>query len=758
MSYPEMNPNDKKDWNVLTVVVSFIVVLIALIPFVKNFKYNDYHLNWLNHDYGKNLMISTEQNSVLMTEGGDNQVFATVYFIYAEKLRPDITPYDQKGNIFNRIYGDMRYITPEVLQHRMKLVDTYIFAGYEPFYKDIRDMKDPYFIPYWIGTRPVYLTWERPEPWTLGDYYYHRYGIMYKVQHIEYALVDYLELVHEIPFAAAQKKFSDWLHKSVDMKYTMDQIDSLVAQGYVAKSGGMVKFVKMYPSPHDTDYFSDFLIRWKDIKNAQFLDYLTREIVINYDYQMGEIYLDRINELQVIKSSETRPDIIKELDNHIWQSWTNALTFFEEALYYGHDSISVLHNIAVIYLNNKMDENLIPKAGEMLEKALTLYPNSFGTYSVMFNYLIRDYLQHPENEEKDRKEIDKWLNQLKGQLKLYKGSTEDYAKNPIWKNFGGMENFLQQTMAMTTTSLLTLASSLEKQIAAKQTNIDLNTVKMVMENLFFRGYMFQFQPYMQRADEMFTKLVELKKADAYFDAWAFSIAMQFQKNDLLYSIGLNLRKAMPSFADPGYFLTMGRLAFEKSNNKDTEEYMTNFLAIIGKDMKANLAQKDNVSLVNAILDLMKMENMAKASPNKVTLDMIKTTIGSVFTKANLSQYKPYMARVGDLFTKLVSVKAKDTNFNNWAFQTALQLGKKDEAYTIAKNIEALTPPANNYSFYYTIAMLAYEKQKWGEAEKYMNKFLEIIGKDPMASSQQKAAIQQVQGLLKQVAQKKNSGQ
>ena len=89
-----MNSNDKKDWNVLTVVVSFIVVLIALIPFVKNFKYNDYHLNWLNHDYGKNLMISTEPNSVLMTEGGDNQVFATVYFIYAEKLRPDITPYD----------------------------------------------------------------------------------------------------------------------------------------------------------------------------------------------------------------------------------------------------------------------------------------------------------------------------------------------------------------------------------------------------------------------------------------------------------------------------------------------------------------------------------------------------------------------------------------------------------------------------------------------------------------------------------------
>jgi hypothetical protein len=753
-----MNSNDKKEWNIITIIVSVVIIIVALIPFVKNYKINDYHLNWLNHDYGKNLMISTEQNSILMTEGGDNQVFATVYFIYAEKLRPDITPYDQKGNIFNRIYGDMRYITPDILAHRMKMVDTYIFAGFEPFYKDIRDIKDPYFIPYWTGQRPVYLTWERPEPWTLGDYYYHRYGIMYKVQNIEYMLVDYLDLVQEIPFATAQKKFSEWLHRSVDMKYTMDKIDSLAEQGYVAKAGGMVRFVKMYPSPHDTDYFSDFLLRWKEIKNAQFLDYLTREIVINYDYQMGEIFLDRISELQVIKSSETRPEIVMELEKLIMDSWTNALHYFEEALYYGHDSISVLHNIAVIYLNNRMGEDLSPKAHDMLEKALTFYPNSFGTYSVMFNYLIRDYLTHPENEAADRKEIDKWLNQLKAQLRLYKGSTEDHTKNPLWKNFAGMENFLQQTMNMPTSQLQASQAQLEKMINAKSNNIDLNLVKIVMENLFFRGYMFQYQPYMLQADEMFAKLVELKKSDAYFDAWAFSIAMQFQKNDLLYTIGQNLRKAMPSFADPGYFLTMGRLAFEMGNNKETEDYMTNFLAIIGKDMKANLAQKDNVALVNSILELIKMEEMVKSSPNKLTLDMIKTAIGAVLTKANLSQYKPYLTRIGDLFAKLVAIKAKDTNFNNWAFQTALQLGKKDEAYTIAKNIEAVTPPSNNYSFYYTVGILAFEKQKWGEAEKYMNKFLETIGKDPIASSQQKAAVQQVQSLLKQVAQKKNLAQ
>ncbi|OHD56724.1 MAG: hypothetical protein A2Y33_06430 [Spirochaetes bacterium GWF1_51_8] len=752
MSYNEMNSPEKKDWNILTIIISVVVIALSLIPFVKNYKINDYHLNWLNHDYGKNLMISTEENSVLMTEGGDNQVFATVYFIYAEKLRPDITPYDQKGNIFNRIYGDMRYITPEILAHRMKLVDTHIFAGYEPFYKDIRDIKDPYFIPYWTGTRPVYLTWQRPEPWTLGDYYYHRYGIMYKVQDIEYALVDFLELVREVSFADAQKKFSEWLHRAIDLKYTMEKIEKLVKEGYIAKSGNNVKFVKMYPAPNNTDYFSDFLIRWKDIKNAQFLDYLTREIVINYDYQMGEIYLDRIDELQTIKSAEKRPEIIAALDKKIWESWTNALYYFDDSLYYGHDSISVLHNVAVIYLNNKMNVDLDEKAHEMLVKALTLYPNSFGTYSVMFNYLIRDFFKNPANEEKDRKEINKWLDQLKAQLRLYKGSTDDYAKSPIWKNFAGMESFLLQTQNVPQLQLSVSADELEKQINAKALTLDFNTIRMVMEHMFFRGYMFQYQPFMKRADAMFAKLIDMKKDDPNFNIWAYSMAGQFGKVDVVYTIGLNLRKSMPTINDPAFYLQMGKLAFEKGEDVSAKEFITNFITMVGKDLKANLSQKDNISLANSILDLIKMDSIAKSSPSQVSTEMAKNTIGAIFTKQNLGQYKAFVLRASESLKKIIPSKANDTNFNNWAFQAAIQLGLSDEAIAIGKNLEkSMKNP--NYSFYYTMGILAYQKVKMDDAEKYLTLFLTMIEKDPLAANQQAGPIQQVRGILQQISQK-----
>src|SRR5208337_3187566 len=114
----------------------------------------------------KNLMVSTEENSIFMTEGGDNQVFGTLYFTYAEKLRPDLTPFDQKGNIFPKIYGDMRYISDaETLPRRMNLVDSHLFQSEEPFYDNPRSSADPYFIPYWQGKRPVYLLWQRPDPW-----------------------------------------------------------------------------------------------------------------------------------------------------------------------------------------------------------------------------------------------------------------------------------------------------------------------------------------------------------------------------------------------------------------------------------------------------------------------------------------------------------------------------------------------------------------------------------------------------------------
>ena len=301
-----------EELNPLTIGVLIFITICIFIPFIQNYKYNDHHLNRINSDYCKNLLISTEENSILMTEGGDNQVFGSLYFIYSEKLRPDLTPYDQKGNIFKRIYGDMRYVDQRTIEERMQMVDSGIFNGQEPFYEKIREKSFPYFVPYWQGQRPVYLTWQRPNTWLLGDFYYKRYGIMYKVQNIEYSLVDFLELKKEIPLSEAYDYLSKALKTNISIQKFMGKIQILQKQGFITLNGPRLKFLTNYPAPHSGNYFDHMIIRWNSITNAKYMDFLTREVIINYDYQMGEIYREKIAELQTIRKSENRKEILDE--------------------------------------------------------------------------------------------------------------------------------------------------------------------------------------------------------------------------------------------------------------------------------------------------------------------------------------------------------------------------------------------------------------------------------------------------------------
>ena len=95
------------------VVIASLLALFALLPLFGHMAANDNHKNYANHNYGKNLMNTLEPNSVFMTEGGDNQVFTSAYNQMAMQLRPDVRIYDQKGNVFYRIYGDFRYMTQQ---------------------------------------------------------------------------------------------------------------------------------------------------------------------------------------------------------------------------------------------------------------------------------------------------------------------------------------------------------------------------------------------------------------------------------------------------------------------------------------------------------------------------------------------------------------------------------------------------------------------------------------------------------------------
>ncbi len=588
-----------------------VIVLLSLIPFIRNYKYNDNHLNWLNHDYGKNLMVSTEEDSVFMTEGGDNQVFGTLYFTYAEKLRPDLTPYDQKGNIFKKIYGDMRYINDaQTLPRRMNLVDTHLFMSEEPFYENPRDAKDPYFIPYWEGKRPVYLTWQRPEPWTLGDYYYKRYGIMYKVQNIEFSLVDYLELKQSISIEEAREQFASWLHRPIDISYTINKIRLMEKEGFIRLTGDRVAFIKMYPSPHEGDYFSNLLLRWHDAPNAMFWDNLSREIIMNYDYQMGEIYREKIGELQDIRSREQRKNILAEIDKRIKDNWQKAMACYNDALIYGSDSISMLHNIAVVFMKNGI-ENLDGRARELLNNALAIYRNSWGTYSLALSFVILDSFKNPENEAENMKEADKWLLQLKSELMHYRSGRPDYTKHPLWRNFEGLDRFITSLKQNPTSQLLGMVSAFSNEMNNNPSKFDANLAQSVITLLYSRGIPLQYQPYVSLADNFFDKTIQLKRNDYAYLSWAFNIALQTQKLLKAYDIGKLIERQNAALSDFSFYYSMGMVGYSIHNYPEAERYLNKFMEAIRNNKDAMIKDRELINNAQTVLSQIKTGNKEK---------------------------------------------------------------------------------------------------------------------------------------------------
>ena len=245
MNYQTLSHKHK----IATIILSTIIMVLAIIPAFNNYKYNDHSKNWLNHDYGKNLLSSTEEYSVFMTEGGDNQVFSSLYFTYAEKLRQDLFPYDQKGNIFKKIYGDLRYVIYDTLLERSTIVNKALFTGQEPFYVDIRSQKKPYLVPYALGKPATYLSWELADKHLLGDFYYKNYGLMYKVQEIRYAVIDYIETLGSAHIDEVKLYLQEKLGRDIDQGEFNFWLDQLKQDGYISQSNDTIVFIKSYPKP-----------------------------------------------------------------------------------------------------------------------------------------------------------------------------------------------------------------------------------------------------------------------------------------------------------------------------------------------------------------------------------------------------------------------------------------------------------------------------------------------------------------------------
>lgn len=260
--------------------ISLLAILIILVPiFIHNLSRNDNSKDFSNHDYSYNMMNSLPDNAVFATEGGDNQVFGLVYYTMVERRRPDLKIYDQKGNVFERIYGNL-----------MKTDGRWL--------GDISDAVDKDFIE---SGRPYYMAWRRDGLQRLGDYYFKAFGLVFKVQPIRYALVDELEFFKVLTVNDYKDIAKEHLKRDYEDSNIASDINSLLDEGLISvqrknryNGNEEIEFIKTYELPFpelktEEDYWDSYVMQGSAEEISNY-DFLTREIFIS-SYSLAKIDL-----------------------------------------------------------------------------------------------------------------------------------------------------------------------------------------------------------------------------------------------------------------------------------------------------------------------------------------------------------------------------------------------------------------------------------------------------------------------------------
>ena len=292
--------------------ISLIAIFAIMVPiFVMNFSRNNNSKDFSNHDYSYNMMNSLPDNAIFATEGGDNQVFGLVYYTMVERRRPDLKIYDQKGNVFERIYGNL-----------MKTDGRWLGS--------ISDAVDKDFID---SGRPYYMAWRRDGLERLGDYYFKAYGLVFKVQLIKYALVDELEFFKVLTVNDYKAIAKEHLKRNYENEKVASDLNALLDEGLISverknnyNGNEEITFVKMYELPFpelktEEDYWNSYTMKGTAEEISHY-DFLTREIFVSsYSLAKIDMYNRRIKTYQKLLGFMGNGDIAK---NGITREEANA--------------------------------------------------------------------------------------------------------------------------------------------------------------------------------------------------------------------------------------------------------------------------------------------------------------------------------------------------------------------------------------------------------------------------------------------------
>lgn len=129
-----------------------VLIIAALMPVMNNWSMSNQRGNYLARNYGRNILNSVEQDGVLFIDW-EEELFILSYLMIVEGMRPDVTLYDCKQNI---------YPIPVAATKRKKDLT-------------IADVNNHQIACIYKYLLPVYFTNK-----SLDNFTYHSYGLLYR--------------------------------------------------------------------------------------------------------------------------------------------------------------------------------------------------------------------------------------------------------------------------------------------------------------------------------------------------------------------------------------------------------------------------------------------------------------------------------------------------------------------------------------------------------------------------------------------------
>jgi len=100
--------------------MAVLAIILPVLPFAGNFGLFHRNSDVIGSRYGQDVLSTPEPGAVIFCRG-DNSVFPMLYFKKVEKLRPDVTVYDESGSVFENIYGTDVRMLPQQKKDRVIL-------------------------------------------------------------------------------------------------------------------------------------------------------------------------------------------------------------------------------------------------------------------------------------------------------------------------------------------------------------------------------------------------------------------------------------------------------------------------------------------------------------------------------------------------------------------------------------------------------------------------------------------------------------